>query len=144
MKWLLGLCALIALSAVISRGLSATSKPRTPLGSDAGLSPCPSTPNCVSSLASDDKAIDPLPLKRMDDWAKLLTAMGARVITKSERYLHATFTTPLMGYVDDLELWHDADASAEPSATHVKSTSRLGHSDLGANRKRVEAIRAKS
>lgn len=140
MKWLLVLFALIALSAVISRGLSATSKPRTPLGSDAGLSPCPSSPNCVSSLATDDKAIDPLPLKTMDDWATLLSAMGAKVITKSERYLHATFTTPLMGYVDDLELWQDA----APSVTHVKSTSRLGHSDLGANRKRVEAIRAKS
>ena len=47
------------------------------------------------------------------------------------------FTTALMGYVDDVEFLYDPAAGV----THVRSASRLGYSDLGANRKRIEALR---
>ena len=59
-----------------------------------------------------------------------------KVIESRADYLYAEFATPLMGYVDDVEFYCDG------RAIHVRSASRLGYSDLGVNRKRVEAIRA--
>jgi uncharacterized protein (DUF1499 family) len=60
-------------------------------------------------------------------------------VVKSEPdYLYAQYTTPLMKYVDDVEFWFDP-ANA---VVQVGSASRIGKSDLGANRKRVEALRA--
>jgi uncharacterized protein (DUF1499 family) len=53
-------------------------------------------------------------------------------------YLHATFTTPLLKFTDDLELWLDAPGGV----LQVRSASRLGRSDLGVNRARVERLRA--
>jgi uncharacterized protein (DUF1499 family) len=44
-----------------------------------------------------------------------------------------------MGFVDDVEFFLDEGANV----IHVRSASRLGQSDLGVNRKRVETIRAK-
>jgi Protein of unknown function (DUF1499) len=44
-----------------------------------------------------------------------------------------------MGFVDDVEFWLDRTANV----VHVRSASRLGKSDLGVNRKRVEQIRTK-
>ena len=49
------------------------------------------------------------------------------------------FTSSLMKYVDDVEIYFTgADGLA-----HVRSASRLGYSDMGANRKRIEMIRGK-
>jgi len=59
------------------------------------------------------------------------------VITSEGDYIHATFTSQIMGYIDDVEFLIDADAGV----VHVRSASRLGHSDLGVNRARVEEIR---
>lgn len=53
-------------------------------------------------------------------------------------YLYAQYTTPLMKYVDDVEFWFDP----VKGAVQVRSASRIGQSDLGANRKRIEAVRA--
>ncbi len=47
------------------------------------------------------------------------------------------FKSQLMGYVDDVEFYFDG------KAIQVRSASRLGKSDLGVNRKRIEDIRAK-
>ena len=58
------------------------------------------------------------------------------VIDSRADYLYAEFSTPLMGYVDDVEFYSDG------KVIHVRSASRLGYSDLGVNRKRVEAIRS--
>lgn len=63
---------------------------------------------------------------------------GAAVITSEPDYLYAQYTTPLMKYVDDVEFWFDP----VKGVVQVRSASRLGQSDLGANRKRVEAVRA--
>jgi uncharacterized protein (DUF1499 family) len=59
-------------------------------------------------------------------------------VTRESGYLYAQSTTPLMRFTDDLEFWLDA----EKGVIHVRSASRLGESDLGANRQRVETIRA--
>jgi uncharacterized protein (DUF1499 family) len=59
-------------------------------------------------------------------------------VTETENYLYVEFTSPLMGFVDDVEFHLNKDKSA----FEVRSASRLGESDLGVNRKRVESIRA--
>ena len=63
---------------------------------------------------------------------------GAQVVQSSSGYLHATFTTPLLKFTDDLELWLDTSAGV----VQVRSASRLGRKDFGVNRARVESLRA--
>ena len=60
------------------------------------------------------------------------------VISATESYLYAEYRTPLLRYVDDLELFYDERSGL----VHVRSASRLGRRDFGVNRKRVEALRA--
>ncbi len=111
---------------------------------DGRLTACPDKPNCVSSQATDAvHAIAPLAF-RGDAVAavKALAAIvaatpGATVVNANENYLQATFATPMMGFVDDVEF----HANAARNLIDVRSASRLGHSDLGANRKRVEELR---
>ena len=63
---------------------------------------------------------------------------GAKLITNAPDYLYAQYTTPLMKYVDDVEFWFDPAAGV----IQVRSASRIGKSDLGLNRKRIEVVRA--
>jgi len=109
-----------------------------------GLTPCPDKPNCVSSLAErDSQRVEPLVVAGgADDAARavlrVLDAMPrCRVVTSGDGYLHAEFTSRLFRFVDDLELLYDDSVPG----FQVRSASRVGHSDLGANRKRVEALR---
>lgn len=69
--------------------------------------------------------------------AIVLATSGAQVQKEEPGYLYATFNTPLMKYTDDVEFWFDAAAGV----VQVRSASRLGAEDFGANRKRVEKIR---
>lgn len=112
---------------------------------DGRLRDCPPEPNCVCSEDPATRAaIGPLrfdgdPRAAFDSLvAHVARADGATVVTQEERYAHAVFLTPLLHFADDLELRLDADAGV----IHVRSASRIGHSDLGANRERVEALRA--
>lgn len=111
------------------------------------LRPCPSSPNCVCSdadAASEDSFIPPLEIPAgeapADAFERLAGLVGdrARIVERREGYLHAVFTTTILRFRDDVELRLDAAARV----VHVRSASRLGHSDLGKNRKRVEALRA--
>ena len=107
------------------------------------LAPCPNKPNCVSSQASD-KAHHVSPLSANGGagaaMQKLKTIVQGiprtTVIESRPDYLYAEFATQLMGFVDDVEFYHDGQS------IHVRSASRLGYSDMGVNRKRVETIRA--
>jgi uncharacterized protein (DUF1499 family) len=108
------------------------------------LSPCPSTPNCVSSLSKDRKhSIDPLKFTGSRDEArkKLLSILQnlkrGRIIHSDNDYIHTEFRSLIFQFVDDVEFLF----SEEGSVIHVKSASRTGYSDLGVNRKRVEMIR---
>ncbi len=105
---------------------------------DGRLAACPASPNCVSSEAGtpDSHAVAPLPSESWDRLAATIEAQGGKNIARRDDYMAAAFKTKLMGYVDDVEF-----RKAE-GAVHVRSASRVGHSDLGANRKRVEALRA--
>jgi len=112
----------------------------TNLGVKAGkLTPCPNTPNCVSSQSSDpEHAIEPLPYAQIADLTRVVKNMErTTIIEETENYLYAEFKSKLMGFVDDVE-FHKDDIN---QVIHVRSASRLGKSDLGVNRKRVEEIR---
>lgn len=118
----------------------------TNLGVQNGrLMSCPSTPNCVCSYDQDDQhKIEPLtyrsaPTEAMAALKRVIQAMErTQIMTESENYLYAEFTSKLMGYVDDVEFYLDAAAGV----IQVRSASRLGKSDLGVNRQRIEQIRA--
>ena len=106
---------------------------------DGSLAACPESPNCVSSYEnSEEHSIAALDGNLSQIQQILLTMDGANIVEQSGNYLYAEFTSSLMGYVDDVEFLYDAPSNS----THVRSASRLGYSDLGANRKRVEAIRS--
>lgn len=109
------------------------------LGVSAGqLGTCPDSPNCVSSFDTrDSHRIAPLNATLAQVRTAVTAMPGAQIISEQENYLYAEFTTRLMGFVDDVEFL------AEPAATlvHVRSASRLGHSDLGVNRERIETLR---
>lgn len=111
---------------------------------DGRLLPCPSNPNCVSSQAPDEgHRVAPLAYSgSADDAMKRLRAVirslpRTAVITNTGAYLHMECTSALFRFVDDIEFLADDAAKV----IHVRSASRLGTSDLGVNRKRVEDIR---
>lgn len=141
--WLLGFVFIVCLLFV---ALSIHSRNRPDLGMIEGrLRPCPNTPNCV---CSEDKGrssfIEPLLFK--DDpkrsWERIKSVirdMGGNIELEKDGYLRVTFTTTIFRFMDDLELRID-----EKNRTiHVRSASRVGHSDMGTNRKRVENLRAR-
>lgn len=112
---------------------------------DGRLQPCDSGPHCVTSETRDAaRRVEPFRHDgtAADAIARLATVIktmpGAAIVTQRDGYLHATFTTRLMRYVDDVEF----TASATPGELAVRSSSRIGYYDFGANRDRVEAIRA--
>lgn len=116
--------------------------PPTNLGlNDGEFAPCPDKPNCVSSFATTEQhGIEALKVTAPEDFKKLAGILKAidncAIITEEDAYIRAEFTSSLMGYVDDVEFALVADT------IHVRSASRLGYSDLGVNRERIESIRA--
>jgi uncharacterized protein (DUF1499 family) len=109
------------------------------------LAPCPGSPNCVSSDATDSgHAVDALAVEGAfeEAWKGLRALLEetprVRVARAEPDYLHAVFTTRIMRYRDDVEF----HARPESREIAVRSASRVGYSDMGANRNRVEWIRA--
>lgn len=119
----------------------------TNLGIQNGkLAPCPNTPNCVNSQSTNPLCqIAPLTYNSggtqaiADLKTVLYNLERTTIVTEAPNYLYAEFKSVLMGFVDDVEFYLD---EAE-QVIHVRSASRLGQSDLGVNRKRIETIRAK-
>ena len=105
---------------------------------DGALAPCPSSPNCVSSEPGTpvSHAVVALPAAAWEKIPDMLDRHGARLVEVREDYVAAEFSSKLMGYVDDVEFRKAADG------VHVRSASRVGYGDMGANKKRVEALRA--
>ena len=60
---------------------------------------------------------------------------NAEVISRQEDYLHATFSSRIFGFIDDLELYASA-----PNQLEARSISRLGDSDLGVNARRLQTL----
>lgn len=107
------------------------------------LKACPASPNCVSSQAEpSDKEhyIEPwqglgdLQRSQQQLLALLSTMDNCKVIEQDGNYLHATFTSRWLRFVDDVEFLIDAEQ------IQVRSASRTGYSDFGVNRKRMEKL----
>ena len=110
---------------------------------DSRFATCKATPNCVSSQADPadrEHYIAPIAFSgSMPELRRAVESMTrASVIREEGNYLYAEYKSALMGYVDDVELLLDESARL----VHVRSASRLGRSDFGVNRKRIEELRA--
>ena len=113
--------------------------------SDAGIAPCPSSPNCVSSDANDNThqvapfQIAVAPAEAWQAVRKIVSEMPrTRIVRETADYLHAECRSALFGFVDDLEL----HLRPTDGIIAVRSASRLGYSDFGVNRRRIERLRA--
>ena len=111
------------------------------------LMACPSSPNCVSSQAGDEvHFIEPIKAKGSTSTVKstLLKILNGSarttIIQTEDNYIRAEFVSRFFRFVDDVEFLI-LEMSPDESVVHVRSASRLGHSDFGVNRKRVEKIR---
>lgn len=111
--------------------------------SDGSLAPCSSAPHCVSSIPSDeDHAVAPMHYVGSMEaaqraMAKIIGNYGNGAVVENTRgYMRAEFTSPIFKYVDDVEFLFQEDRNIQ-----VRSSSRIGYYDFGANRKRIEEIR---
>ncbi len=136
-----GFQVMLVLLAAVSFG---STRPEASDVNESPLKPCPNSPNCVSSEASESgQRVSPFRLKSSspDAWQALRDLVAATprtvVVTITDTYLHAESRSRFWKFVDDLEL------SLNPSDgwIQVRSASRVGYSDLGVNRRRVEALR---
>ena len=124
-------------------GMSSKSPPALGI-TDGHLTPCPRKPNCVSSRAKGRAhRIAPIAASGTPEYVMarahdaISSMSGARITELEGGYLRAEFRSRLFRFVDDLELlWRPDDEHFD-----VRSASRVGNSDLGANRRRVEALR---
>ena len=115
------------------------------IGITAGsLALCGNKPNCVCSLDNrPNHMISPwnwagseaIGIEKIE--ALVNSYPRTKVISKSGNYLHAEFRTSIFGFIDDVEFLVDINAKK----IHIRSASRLGYSDLGANLSRVEKLR---
>lgn len=140
-----GAAAAVLAASLVAGGCMGTKGPPDGLGHrDGRLAPLPSSPNAVSSQAEDaSRRVEPLafagdPEAAMARLRRVVEAMPrTRVVRAEPGYLHVEFTSRIFRFVDDVEFLLDAPASV----IQVRSASRVGYSDLGANRARVDAVR---
>lgn len=125
--------------------MSIFSRKPTNLGvTDGRLAVCPASPNCVSTQADDaEHRMQPVSFAGSADEAmqriKAVVAKMPRtkIVTAGDNYLHVEFRSALFRFVDDVEFLIDPDEQL----VHFRSASRVGYSDIGANRRRMEQIR---
>ncbi|MCP3875611.1 MAG: DUF1499 domain-containing protein [Desulfobacteraceae bacterium] len=113
------------------------------------LTPCPKTPNCVNSQAVGEKHyIESIRYTgtQQEARAHLLQILESenrtKILTTQGNYIRAEFMSALFRFVDDVEFYFPKEQAGKV-VIHIRSASRIGYSDLGANRKRVERIREK-
>ncbi len=112
---------------------------------DGKLSKCPDKPNCVCTEYADDSEHFAEPIRGLgqtaEEIANAVRATGGTVVDQTmdgeNVYTSARYTSSIFRFVDDVEFRTDVSAGV----LHVRSASRVGHSDLGANAKRFDAIR---
>ena len=142
MKWLVGTLIVVAIlfSLLLWKNLS---MPKTTGLIDGRLQPCPTSPNCVC-CCHDGKEhyIAPLPFRSentLDQIQEFISSHYiAQVVQRTPNYLHIVVTTPTLRFKDDLEF----AVNRENNSILVRSASRVGYSDGGVNRDRIEALRA--
>jgi uncharacterized protein (DUF1499 family) len=147
MNWRIGLLVVVGVVLLPVAGLallSAFSRRPSNLGAvDGRLAPCPDSPNCVSTQAPDAlHRMEPIPFSgsAVDAMARIKAIVASwprtKIVTENESYLHVEFASALFRFVDDIEFLIDESNGK----IHFRSASRVGYGDLGANRKRMQAI----
>lgn len=109
---------------------------------DGHLLNCPEKPNCINTEYPEQSShyLSPLDFpeaknEQIMTLAKTtLLEMGAEIIKADNNYLAATFTSSLFKFTDDFELRLDNSTHK----LHIRSASRVGYSDFGVNKRRVE------
>jgi len=109
------------------------------------LASCPDSPNCVSSDAADPSHhVSPFAILHppKEAWPLVREAVNdipRTTITEfADNYLHAECRSAVFRFVDDLEL----ELRPDEKIIAVRSASRIGYSDFGVNRSRVERLRS--
>jgi uncharacterized protein (DUF1499 family) len=118
------------------------------LGINEGqLQPCPDKPNCVSTQATDrSQFIEPIEFNSTAQQAQdrllqvLKTMDRTKIVVNEENYIRVEFTSKIFRFVDDGEFYFQPAKKGE-IIIHLRSASRIGHSDFGVNRERIEQIR---
>lgn len=136
--WFLGLSAVLVAVLV---ALSFMSREPGTLGiEEGGLRPCPDSPNCVVSEGrlpnTEPLLFDGEAASAWEVAKRSVETIGGTIRREEDGYLWATFTSRVFRFVDDLELRMDR----QRGSIHVRSASRVGHSDLGVNANRVKAL----
>ncbi len=124
--------------------MGCSGKPRATGIVNGKLASCPASPNCVSSM-TEDVAHFVEPFVYQGEREKAFTILRdivsqsqrAKIQEERDNYIWAEFRSQIMGFVDDVEFFLPADRPV----IHVRSASRVGYSDLGVNRKRIEELR---
>lgn len=137
----------VLVSVILLTGCSGT---MINLGINEGrLQPCPKTPNCINSQSgTEGQKVQPINYTGAQKEAheRLLqiikTEKRTKILTVHGNYIRVEFTSALFRFVDDVEFYFPEGQEGD-GVIHVRSASRVGHSDLGANRKRIERIRSK-
>lgn len=112
---------------------------------DGKLADLPRSPNAVSSQTNQSaKQVEALTLKgsAMETKAVIIDCLskmgGNSIVSQTDDYIHAVFTSLLFRFKDDVEFYIDVAAGQ----VHFRSGSRVGYSDMGANLKRYKAFKA--
>lgn len=134
-------CALLLLGLLLG---CAGGPAMAPESLDSGMPPCPPSDNCVSSDARDSlHAVAPFALRvpAKEAWPVVREAVAklprTRLVVATPTLLEAECRSAVFGFVDDLRL----ELRPREGTIAVRSASRLGYSDLGVNRRRVERLR---
>ena len=115
--------------------------PRLGVQPDGQLAPCPPSPNAVSTFSDrKDQRMPPISFSSQDPMADITRILEpfprVRIVESENDYLRAEFRSLVFGFVDDVEFLIDR----ENEKIHFRSASRIGHSDLGVNRRRMEQL----
>ena len=106
------------------------------------LQACKATPNCICTEDFDNKNAEPINIQGVEAataWEALksvVVATGGKIESDDGKHLWATYTTPIFRFVDDFE----ARLDEQQAVIHLRSASRVGHGDMGVNKKRVDTI----
>jgi uncharacterized protein (DUF1499 family) len=142
---IVGLLVLLMIGGLVAARMQTPDRDQVVHGpKDGSLAHCPETPNCVSTVDSeDDHAIDPIEFDGSSEEAigrakrALERLPRTTIIDERADYLRAESRSAIFGFIDDVEVYLPGDGRV-----HFRSASRVGKSDMGVNRKRYEKFKA--
>lgn len=110
---------------------------------EGSLAKCSARPNCYcinysyGDTASDTEKLHDIASQH---WKVLLEAVEcfprSTIVTAEDHYIHCESRSFYFGFIDDIELLHNE----QDSRICFRSESRVGYSDLGVNKRRIEKL----